>query len=151
MSAEHDEYRKNKMEKALVYQDFAVEVLWHGLCLPVCVYGSRAYQYGKGESVGGVEIKLDERMSETGNLFIETHEKSSPEVPQYSRSGIYKAGWLYVIGDFETVFVFSTKFLKCLIDQAEKDYRYDFMECKERRQGECSCRSETQTNTAFKH
>ena len=66
---EYAEYRKEKMESAGVYQDFIVDLLWgHGI--PIAQYTSREYQLNVGESKNGIEIKHDERLVDTGNLYI---------------------------------------------------------------------------------
>src|SRR3990167_4524764 len=64
----------------------------------------------------GAEIKRDGRFRETGNLYIETAEKSHPNNPAYIPSGIYRAdnSWLYVIGDEKEIWIFSVKYLRLL-------------------------------------
>jgi len=69
----------------------------------------------------GAEIKRDGKFRETGNLYIETAEKSNPDNPAYAASGIYRQdnSWLFVIGDEKTIYIFSTKYLRLL----EKRYQ----------------------------
>ena len=84
----------------------------HGLSIGS--YGSKRYQFEKGENRAGVEIKFDQRWRETGNLYIETDEKAHPSRPSYTRSGIYRNdnSWLYVIGDRSKVFIFAKSTLQ---------------------------------------
>jgi hypothetical protein len=69
----------------------------------------------------GAEIKRDGKFRETGNLYIETCEKSHPDKPSFTPSGIHRKdnSWLFVIGDEKTVYIFSTKYLQML----EKRYK----------------------------
>ena len=63
----------------------------------------------KGENREGVEIKFDSKMKDTGNVYIETAEKSSKNKDNYFPSGIYRqdnSKW-YWIGDYAKAFVFE--------------------------------------------
>jgi hypothetical protein len=53
------------------------------------------------------------RFKETGNLFIEYEEKATQRPGDFVKSGIARADntWLYVVGDFGCVFLFSKKLL----------------------------------------
>jgi hypothetical protein len=110
------DYRKNKMEAGFVYQDFIVDLCWQTIGLAICQYVSKAYQFNVGESRTGVEIKHDMKYAETGNLYIETAEKARPRAGDYVPSGIYREDntWLYIIGDYDTVFIFSKVLLRAL-------------------------------------
>lgn len=67
----------------------------------------------------GAEIKNDDKYKWTGRLFIEVAEKSHPDKLNYTPSGIMRAdnSWLFVIGDINTVWIFSTKYLVMLKDR----------------------------------
>ena len=119
-------YRANKIESALLYQDFVIDLLFDTVGLVVVQYASRAYQYAKGESRTGVEIKHDEKYQQTRNLWIEVSEKAHPRLGDYAPSGVYRQdnAWLYVIGDYETVFGFPKRLLQAL---ARSD-RYPLLE-----------------------
>src|SRR5262245_35638613 len=68
---------------------------------------SRKGQLTDGESSQGVEIKLDQRCTETGRISIETAEKSRASLPQWTSSGIFADDnhvW-YVVGNRQMVFV----------------------------------------------
>ena len=108
-------YYKEKLEQGLEYQDFVSEVLYK-IGLPLFSYNSKKYQIEYGENKLGIEIKFDNKFSETGNVYIEIAEKSNPDNPCFVISGIYRNDntWLYVIGDRKKVFVFPKVILKLL-------------------------------------
>jgi len=70
-------------------------------------------QYAYGDTVEGVEIKNDKRMAETGNVYIETHEKANPANVQYVESGINcQACKWYLVGDMAEWFIFEKDILR---------------------------------------
>ena len=78
------------------------------------------YRMGKeaqrnGESWGGIEVKLDTRWPETGNLYIETGETLYPGAPKL-QSGIRREDntWLWVIGNYEGYWALAKKQLVML-------------------------------------
>jgi len=101
-------YYKEKLEQGLTYQDFVIHELYN-IGLPVVNYGSREYQRMFGENKAGIEIKYDTRFRETGNFYIEVAEKTNPKNPFFVPSGIYRNdnSWLYLIGDYQSIFIFS--------------------------------------------
>ena len=117
------EYYKEKLEQGLEYQDFVSELLLKEIGLAVTTYASQVYQKRKGENLQGVEIKFDDKYKDTGNIYIETAEKSNPDNPNYVSSGIYRNDntWLYVIGNYQKMFIYSKKFLVLL--HKSKRYR----------------------------
>jgi len=114
-------YRKNKIETGLIFQDFVVDYCLQVLGLPIIQYSSRAYQMTGGESRNGVEIKHDEKFSTTGNLWIEVSEKAVPREGPYVPSGIFRDDntWLYLIGDYDTIFVFQKTLLRLISKRYE--------------------------------
>lgn len=114
------EYYKDKLQQGLYYQDFVMEQLYKA-GIPLLSYSSKEYQHLVGENMAGIEIKNDTRYKETGNIYIETSEKSNELNEFYVPSGIYRNDntWLYLIGDFKTIFVFSKKQL-ILLDKSSK-------------------------------
>jgi hypothetical protein len=104
------------LEKGLQYQDFVTDVLISELGISLSTYNSKKYQYTKGENKQGFEIKFDDKYKETGNIYIEVAEKSNPENLQYVKSGIYRNDntWLYLIGNYNEIFIFSKKHLKLM-------------------------------------
>lgn len=77
---------------------------------------SKKYQKDIGENIQGFEIKMDLKFRHTGNIYIETHEKSNINVYQYSVSGIYRFDntWIYVIGDYQGVYLMQKKVLQAM-------------------------------------
>ena len=100
----------------LEYQDFVFDQFRRMDGMPIFLgsYASKKYQYTKGESPSGLEIKYDNKMKETKNLFIEYKEKSNPDNQEFVASGIMREDntWLYLIGDYEQAFMFAKKTLR---------------------------------------
>jgi hypothetical protein len=107
-------YYKAKLEGALLYQDFVVDVFYQHLGIPIVQYASKAYQNGVGESRCGIEIKFDELSSIKPNLWIEIAEKATQRDGPYIESGIYRNdnAWLYVIGNYNVIYVLSKNILR---------------------------------------
>jgi len=122
----YEAYRTNKIESGLLYQDFVVDCCWTLLGLAIVQYASRTYQYNVGETRTGAEIKHDEKFASTGNLWIEVGEKARPREGDYFPSGIRRGdnSWLYIIGDYNTVFLFPVTLLRTL----QESGRYRIME-----------------------
>lgn len=99
-------YYENDKERGETFEDYAAEAL-RLKGLGVQCFKSRLFQYETGENAGGVEFKLDERYRETGNLFIETHGRSSASY-EWSPGGVFRPDntWLYCIGDWRRIFFF---------------------------------------------
>jgi hypothetical protein len=94
------------------FLDFVVISLYrHGLILQP--FTSRLYQYAKGESLQGWEVKLDNRFTETGRLSIEIAEKTQANNSSWAPSGIYRNDntWLYIQGNYEYLYLFSKQWL----------------------------------------
>lgn len=94
------------------FLDF-VTVTLHGYGLYLQPFTSRKYQYNKGESLQGWEVKLDNRCTETGRLSIEIAEKTRADQATWTKSGIYRNDntWLYIQGNYEMFYIFLKKFL----------------------------------------
>lgn len=120
-------YYEQCLEAGLEYQDFVVDALRK--CTPailVLPYNSRKYQQNIGESASGIEIKFDNKMKETGNVYIEVAEKSNAAIADFTPSGIYRNdnSWLYLIGDYEQALLFGKKQLQLIyIDEKNYDKR----------------------------
>lgn len=114
-------YYNNKLQEGLEFQDVATKVLYQR-GIVVNGYSSRRFQNTEGENMLGAEIKRDGLFRQTGNLYIETSEKSHPDNPKYVDSGIHRDdnSWLFVIGDEKTIYIFSTKYLRMLEDRYTK-------------------------------
>jgi len=114
-------YYQNKLEEGLEFQDkVSKELYQRGIV--IVGYASKKYQNTVGENMLGAEIKRDGLFRETGNLYIETAEKSHPNNEKYIPSGIYRKdnSWLFVIGDEGIIYIFSTKYLRMLGHRYEK-------------------------------
>lgn len=108
-------YYEKQLETGRQFQDVVTgELYQRGIV--IVGYASRRFQRSHGENMLGAEIKRDGQFRETGNLYIEIAEKSHPDRATYVPSGIFREdnSWLFVIGDEETVYIFSTKYLRLL-------------------------------------
>lgn len=124
MEMSYDKYRDVKSKEAKEYQDFVCEWVAKNHGIVMTVFSSKKYQYNIGESLQGVEIKYDMRYAETGNIYIETGEKANPRNGEYYKSGIFRNDntWLYFIGNYKELFVFSKKQLQTIYKK-KKYYR----------------------------
>lgn len=118
MATNYEDYRQTKIKSGLLFQDFVVDLCWQTIGLAIVQYVSEQYQNKVGESRTGVEIKHDEKVSKTGNLWIEVAEKARPRNGNYAPSGIYRDDntWLYIIGDYSTVYIFGKRILRAICD-----------------------------------
>lgn len=103
-----------RLEDGHEFQDFVGDELAK-IGVIVRYYTSRQYQYQKGESANGIEIKLDRLCTTTGRLSIEIGEKQ-PQAREYVPSGIRRKdnSWLYVQGNGEVLYVFAKNMLQLL-------------------------------------
>lgn len=123
------EYYKQMLEKGLQYQDFVTEQLYQ--CgLPLVAYSSKKYQAIVGENKNGIEIKFDDNIPKYGRIYIETAEKSYADRPEYFPSGIFRADntWLYVIGNYQNIYIFSKNQLKILYQNIVQYKRHGILE-----------------------
>ena len=113
-------YYDRKLQEGLEFQDVVTAALYRR-GIVVVGYASRRFQVTRGENMLGAEIKRDGKFRETGNLYIETAEKSHPDNAAYVASGIHRAdnAWLYVIGDERTIYIFPTVYLRRLAARYE--------------------------------
>lgn len=116
-----DAPRASTFEDGLKFQDFVVDLLLRELGLAVTNYASKYYQQNYGESRQGIEIKLDQRITDspaakgTGNVSIEVAEKTHKD-GLWVDSGIMRKdnSWLYVQGNYDIVFIFGKSILRQL-------------------------------------
>lgn len=111
----YNQYYNQQLTDGLEYQDFVAEQLY-SIGLPLFNFSSKKYQIEHGENKLGIEIKNDRQFRKTGNFWIEISEKSNPSKAQYYPSGIYRCDntWLYIIGDYNEIFIFSKALLRQL-------------------------------------
>ena len=96
------------LQRGKEYEDFlSVQLAREGIILGNM--SSRKYQL-KRENLLGMEIKFDDAMCRTKNLYIETHESDR------KTGGIYRddENWLYAVGDYDELFIFGKKTLRRL-------------------------------------
>ena len=110
------------LEIGLVFQDVVTQALYQR-GIVIVGYASRRFQIEKGENMLGAEIKRDDKFRKSGNLYLELAEKSHPDRAEYVASGIMRPdnSWLFVIGDEQTIWIFSTKYLRLLNEK--RDWR----------------------------
>lgn len=113
-------YYKTQLERGLEFQDFVYEIL-NRYGISTVSYSSRLFQRHFGENKGGLEIKFDGKLVETGNLYIEVAEKSSPHLLTYVQSGIYRECNEYVIGNYDILYRLPIRILRAL--RSSKEYR----------------------------
>lgn len=113
-------YYKMQLEEGLKYQDFVKHELYKR-GVPIVFNDSKYYQCEEGENILGAEIKNDKKFRETGNLYIETAEKSDETNENYVKSGIYRDdnSWLFIIGDYATIYIFGVKHLVFVHNQGK--------------------------------
>jgi hypothetical protein len=111
-----------KLEIGHEFQDFVIEKLIKELGIAISIFQSKKYQFNKGESLQGVEIKYDARSTgdctykeckKTGNVGIEVAEKTNKDNVNWVNSGIYRLdnSWLYIVGNYDCIWVFGKKHL----------------------------------------
>ena len=110
---EYDKEFYKKLEEGQEFEDFVYNLLYKE-GIPVVGFNSQKYQFAKGENMAGIEIKHDKIYEKTGNIYIETAEKRYPDNPEYEPSGINRGdnSWLYLIGDYNIIYIFPVKYLK---------------------------------------
>jgi hypothetical protein len=102
------DYYREQRAKGEAYERYIVWQLRQD-GIDVARYDTQAEQYAHGDTTIGLEIKLDTKYCDTGNLFIEVAEKTRAEQPTWTVSGIFAASdapW-YGVGDYRNFFVFD--------------------------------------------
>ena len=107
-----DSIHPDPLQVGAEYVDF-VTVALQKFGLYLQPFTSKKYQYNKGESFQGWEVKLDNRFTDTGRLSIEVAEKTKADNSDWIPSGIYRHDntWLYIQGNYEYFYIFSKKLL----------------------------------------
>jgi len=99
-----------KQKNGLQYESFIMDWFSENKKINLSHYTTKQEQFLKGENRQGIEIKNDQKFSQTGNIFISV-ERDYGYIKY--ESGIYKdQSWLYVIGNEQTFYIFATKHLK---------------------------------------
>ncbi|MEO1208262.1 MAG: hypothetical protein AAFX78_01845 [Cyanobacteria bacterium J06638_20] len=104
-------YRQRMLEEGLEYQDFVQDVLGRYFGLNFSTWSSQAYQQARGEGKAQIEIKYDRIFRSTSRFWVEVSEKP-PKSVSYIASGINRPSMFYVMGDYKSIFLFPTRFLR---------------------------------------
>lgn len=99
-----------KQNKGLKFESYIMDWFAKEKNINLSHYTTYEEQISKGENRQGVEIKNDQMFKNTGNLFISVERDYGYAIHP---SGIFKdQSWLYVIGDKDCFYIFSTKHLR---------------------------------------
>lgn len=112
-------YYNDKLKEGNEYEKFVVKKLKkEGIKLTLTTTFEE--QINIGETLEGYEIKFDDKYRETGNLWIETEERTEVN-KSYVNSGINREdnSIFYVIGNYDLIFIFKKNKLKELLKQKE--------------------------------
>ncbi len=117
------EYRKLYQDRLPIgqrFQDHCTYVVQKELSLTLGNFQSKEYQYELGENAQGFEIKHDMKFEDTNNLWIEIEHRVHDQEPYYL-GGIKRqdGAWLYCIGDYHVLYIFSKRFL-CKLHETGK-------------------------------
>ena len=80
MNAVEKEHYEKCLEDGKEFQDYVVSMLIKHKGIAISSFSSLLFQYGIGEGYQGFEIKLDLPSANTGNLLIETGERTMGEI-----------------------------------------------------------------------
>tara|TARA_R100001460_G_scaffold102495_1_gene147112 strand:+ start:30 stop:494 length:465 start_codon:yes stop_codon:yes gene_type:complete len=108
-------YYEKMMEKGDKYATF-IQELYQSKGINMFFYQTKTFQFEVGENNLNIEIKLDCNYKKTGNLYIETHEKTNENIKNWTESGIYRKDKSeeYLIGDYDNYWKFPIRTLKTL-------------------------------------
>ncbi len=111
-----NKYYNDKYSSAVEFERFVYDVLKEMGLVVIKHHKTKELQL-KGENSIGWEIKHDELMIKTGNVYIEIAEKSDPRNAVYVKSGIYRDDntWMWIIGDYEEFFIIQKNLLIMLV------------------------------------
>lgn len=106
-----DSKNGNSFGDGLEFQDYVVEQ-FNKWGFYIQLHSSKLYQFTRGESVQRVEIKLDNRCTETRRLSIEVGERTALNRSWVS-SGIYRDDntAFYIQGNRRCIYLFDRKVL----------------------------------------
>ena len=102
----------NSFADGMEFQDFVVEQ-FNKWGLHIQLHASKRFQFERGESVQRIEIKLDNRCTETGRLSIEVGERTKV-TSSWVASGIYRPDQtcMYIQGNYSLLYLFDRKVLQ---------------------------------------
>lgn len=101
-------YSKN-LSKGEKYQEFVKGVFKEKLNINLNFYKTKKEQYNIGETQEGYEVKFDDMLERTGNIYIEFCEKTNKENKEYIPSGVLRNDntKFYVIGNYKEIYIFK--------------------------------------------
>lgn len=95
------------------YMDLITTTLFYEKGISLNAYMSRKYQFNVGESLSGIEIKHDSKITQTGSIYFESM------AVKKDKKGLVEGGilrkdntWLYIIGTDNRAYAFSKKLLQ---------------------------------------
>lgn len=118
------EYYAQRLAEGKKYELFIKEQLKEKLNIDINILNDM-YQ-NSGETIEGYEIKFDDRMKETGNIYIEYAEKRSSKNANYIESGILKNDntIFFVIGNYSEFFIIDKEVLVKLYKEKDRNIRF---------------------------
>ena len=113
-------YYSDMLQKGEEFQKHVQAVLFDKYALALDFTKGDPQNY-IGETLQGIEVKYDMMFEKSGNLWIEIAEKTDPKNPNYVNSGIMRDdnSWLFIIGDYKKLFVFTIKDLRMEVHSHE--------------------------------
>ena len=114
--AKHNSGRNDSFGDGVEFQDFVCDLLAKKINLIIQNYSSKYFQWNHGENRQGMEIKLDNRCTDTKRLSIEIAEKANGDNLNFVPSGIYRDdnSYLYIVGNRTLIYIFAINFLQRL-------------------------------------
>lgn len=108
-----EEIYNPRLVKGQKYQGFVAQLLLKLKNIVLTNLQSKYYQGTVGENMQGFEIKFDNKMADTGNVFIEIQQRYSSD-EEYWDSSLKRDdnAWMYCIGNYNVVFFFTKKILR---------------------------------------
>jgi len=117
----HNDYYMKMYAEGTDFQNFVLKVLEEEFAWMIRAHNTDEEQVTIGENSAGFEVKYDKKFRDTGNLWIECQERSNTKLP-YSPAGIFANdnAWLFIMGDYKTLYIFSKKQLKVECEKRRK-------------------------------
>jgi len=129
---------KDSMEVGHMFQDFIIEQFIIKYGIAISIYSSKHYQFKKGESRQGFEVKYDARSTgdsthvkctPTNNVAIELYEKTNAFNKEWVKSGILREDntMFYIIGNYHKAWWIE----KRILQEVYKTNKYPVLETKD--------------------
>jgi len=120
-------YYDDELISGIAYQEHVTKFLNEHAGMNIKNYETKEEQYNIGENDAGIEIKFDKKFSITRRFWIETQERTS-RFTSYVPSGIFRCdnSTDYLIGDYNTAFLFDKKVLQNISGDFEEEENHKF-------------------------